>query len=68
MKKNIHNCFCDVLIKIGEKRFVSICRDLTFKVWEIKNKPQDQLDNLIKSLKWFILIENFDNNIKKIII
>lgn len=51
MKKNIHNCFCDVLIKIGEKRFVSICRDLTFKVWEIKNKPQDQLDNLIKSLK-----------------
>ena len=51
MKKNIHNCFCDVLIKIGEKRFVSICRDLTFKVWEIKNKPQDQLDNLINSFK-----------------
>ena len=54
MKDNIHNSFCDALFKIGEKRFVSICRDLTFKVWEIKNKPQDQLDyfyNLTKSLK-----------------
>lgn len=54
MKENVHNNFCDAFIKIGEKRFVSICRDLTIKVWEIKNKAQDQLDyyyNLIKSLK-----------------
>jgi len=54
MKENVHNNFCDAFIKIGEKRFVSICRDLTFKVWEIKNKTLDQIDyfhSLIKSLK-----------------
>ena len=44
MKENVHNSFCDAFIKIGKKRFVSICRDLTFKVWEIKNKPLDQLE------------------------
>ena len=54
MKENVHFDFCDAFVKIGEKRFVSICRDLTFKVWEIKNKALDLLDyynNLVKSSK-----------------
>lgn len=51
MVENAHEDFCDACIKIGDKQFVSICRDLTFKVWEIKDKAQDSLDNLSNLLK-----------------
>ena len=34
--KNIHNDLCQGCISINNKTFVSVSRDSTFKVWEIK--------------------------------
>ena len=34
--KNIHNDLCQGCISINDKTFVSVSRDSTFKVWEIK--------------------------------
>ena len=34
--KNIHNDICQGCISINDKTFVSVSRDSTFKVWEIK--------------------------------
>ena len=34
--KNVHNDLCEGCIKIDDKRFVTISRDCTFKVWNIK--------------------------------
>ena len=36
--KNVHNDICEACIKIDDNRFVSLCRDCTFKVWNIKEK------------------------------
>ena len=36
--KNVHNDICESCIKIDDNRFVSLCRDCTFKVWNIKEK------------------------------
>ena len=34
--KNVHNDICQGCISINEKKFISVSRDSTFKVWEIK--------------------------------
>ena len=34
--KNIHNDLCQGCISINKKMFVSVSRDSTFKIWEIK--------------------------------
>ena len=34
--KNVHSDLCEGCIKIDDKRFVTISRDCTFKVWNIK--------------------------------
>ena len=36
--KNAHNDICEACIKIDDNRFVSLCRDCSFKVWNIKEK------------------------------
>ena len=36
--KNVHSDICEACIKIDDNRFVSLCRDCTFKVWNIKEK------------------------------
>ena len=34
--KNVHDEIVEACVKIDDDRFVSVCRDCTFKVWEIK--------------------------------
>ena len=34
--KNVHSDLCQGCISINEKKFISVSRDSTFKVWEIK--------------------------------
>ena len=60
MFENIHNNFCDACIRIGKKHFISVCRNLTFKAWKIKDKAIDFLDSLNKFKVNFI----FNGNIK----
>lgn len=45
--KNVHSDLCESFIKIDDNRFVSICRDCTFKVWKIKEKldKKEESDN-----------------------
>ena len=43
--KNIHSDICEGCIKIDDKRFVTVSRDCTFKVWEIKEKKEDEDDD-----------------------
>ena len=35
--KNIHNDLCQGCINLSEDKIISVSRDSTFKVWEIKN-------------------------------
>lgn len=44
LMKNIHSDICEGCIKIDNKRFVSISRDCTFKVWSIKEEENDEDD------------------------
>ena len=39
--KNVHSDICEGCIKIDDKRFVTISRDCTFKVWSIKEGKKD---------------------------
>ena len=39
--KNIHSDICEGCIKIDDKKFVTVSRDCTFKVWEIKEQEED---------------------------
>ena len=38
--KNIHSDICEGCIKIDDKRFISVSRDCTFKVWSIKDEEK----------------------------
>ena len=40
--KNVHNNICEGCIKIDDKRFVTISRDCTFKVWAIKDEEKSK--------------------------
>ena len=42
--KNIHNDICEGCIKLDDKRFVTISRDCTFKVWNILEIEDDDDD------------------------
>ena len=39
--KNVHSDICEGCIKLDDKRFVTISRDCTFKVWSIKDEEKD---------------------------
>ena len=39
--KNVHSDICEGCIKIDDKRFVTLSRDCTFKVWSIKEEKND---------------------------
>ena len=39
--KNVHNNICEGCFKIDDKRFVSVSRDCTFKVWSIKDEDEE---------------------------
>ena len=43
--KNVHSDICEGCIKIDDKRFVSISRDRTFKVWSISEIEDDDDDD-----------------------